>query len=42
MTYGGQIDEQISQSPVVWWYLEVNFEVLGMCVEAVPVLVLNL
>jgi hypothetical protein len=26
-----------SQSPVVWWYREVNCEV-GMCVEAVPVL----
>jgi hypothetical protein len=27
-----------SQSPVVWWYREVNCEVVGMCVEAVPVL----
>jgi hypothetical protein len=27
-----------SQSPVVWWYHEVNCEVVGMCVEAVPVL----
>jgi hypothetical protein len=23
---------------MVWWYREVNFEVVGMCVEAVPVL----
>jgi hypothetical protein len=28
----------MSQSPVVWWYREVNFEVVGMHVEAVPVL----
>jgi hypothetical protein len=28
----------LSQSPVVWWYREVNCEVDGMCVEAVPVL----
>jgi hypothetical protein len=35
MKSGGQIDGQMSpQSPVVWWYPEV----LGMCVEAVPVL----
>jgi hypothetical protein len=27
-----------SQSPVVGWYCEVNCEVVGMCVEAVPVL----
>jgi hypothetical protein len=27
-----------SQSPVIWWYREVNCEVVGMCVEAVPVL----
>jgi hypothetical protein len=27
-----------SQSPVVWWYREVNCEVVRMCVEAVPVL----
>jgi hypothetical protein len=27
-----------SQSPVVWWYREVNCEVVGMCVEVVPVL----
>jgi hypothetical protein len=26
------------QSPVVWWYREVNCEAVGMCVEAVPVL----
>jgi hypothetical protein len=26
------------QSPVVWWYREVNREVVGMCVEAGPVL----
>jgi hypothetical protein len=26
-----------SQSPVVWWYREVNGEVAGMCVEAGPV-----
>jgi hypothetical protein len=36
---GGQIDGQMSfQSPVVWWYREVNCEVVGMCVETVPVL----
>jgi hypothetical protein len=23
---------------MVWWYREVNCEVVGMCVEAVPVL----
>jgi hypothetical protein len=39
MKSGGQIDRQMSsQSPVVWWSHEVNCEVLGMCVEAVPVL----
>jgi hypothetical protein len=29
-----------SQSPVAWWYCEVNceVEVVGKCVEAVPVL----
>jgi hypothetical protein len=27
-----------SQSPVVWWYREVNCEVVGMYVEAGPVL----
>jgi hypothetical protein len=27
-----------SQSPVVWWYREVNCEAVGMCVEAVAVL----
>jgi hypothetical protein len=33
----GQIDGQMSsQLPVVWWYREVNCEV--MCLEAVPVL----
>jgi hypothetical protein len=25
-------------SSVVWWYREVNCEVVGVCVEAVPVL----
>jgi hypothetical protein len=35
MKSGGQMS---SQSPVVWWYREVNYEVVGMCVEAVPVL----
>jgi hypothetical protein len=35
MKYGGQIDGQMSsQSPVVWGYREV----VGMCVEAGPVL----
>jgi hypothetical protein len=35
MKSGGQIDRQMSsQSPEVWWYREV----VGMCVEAVPVL----
>jgi hypothetical protein len=35
MKSGAQIDGQMSsQSPVVWWYREV----VGMCVEAVPVL----
>jgi hypothetical protein len=39
MTFGVQIDGQMSsQSPVVWWYREVNCEVVGMCVEAVSVL----
>jgi hypothetical protein len=38
MTSGGKIDGQMSsQSPVVWWYSEMNCEVVGMCVEAVPV-----
>jgi hypothetical protein len=27
-----------SQSPMVWWYREVNCEVVGMCVEVVSVL----
>jgi hypothetical protein len=35
MKCGGQID---GQSPVVWWYREVNCEVVGMCVEAVTAL----
>jgi hypothetical protein len=36
---GGQIDGQMSsQSSVFWRYREVNCEVVGMCVEAVPVL----
>jgi hypothetical protein len=31
---GEQIDRQMSiQSLVVWWYREVNSEVVGMCVE---------
>jgi hypothetical protein len=39
MKSGEQIDGQMSsQSPVVWWYREVNCEVVGMCIEAVPVL----
>jgi hypothetical protein len=39
MKSGGQIDGQMSsQSSVVWWYREVNCEVVGMCVEADPVL----
>jgi hypothetical protein len=38
MKSGGQIDGQMSLSPVVWWYREVNCEVVWMCVEAVPVL----
>jgi hypothetical protein len=39
MKSGGQIDGQMSfQSPVVWRYREVNCEVVGLCVEAVPVL----
>jgi hypothetical protein len=39
MKSGGQIDGQMSsQSPVAWWYREVNCEVVGMCIEAVPVL----
>jgi hypothetical protein len=37
MKSGGQFDGQMSQSPVVWWYREENCEVVGMCVEAVPV-----
>jgi hypothetical protein len=39
MKSGGKIDGQMSyQPPVVWWHREVNFEVVGMCVEAVVVL----
>jgi hypothetical protein len=39
MKSGRQIDWQMSsQSPVVWWSRGVNCEVVGMCVEAVPVL----
>jgi hypothetical protein len=39
MESGGQIDGQMSsQSPVVWWYLGVNCEVVGMCVEVIAVL----
>jgi hypothetical protein len=38
MESGAQIDGQISsESPVVWWSREVNCEVVGMCVEEVPV-----
>jgi hypothetical protein len=36
MKSGGQIDGQMSQSPV-WWYCELNCEVVGMCVEVGPV-----
>jgi hypothetical protein len=37
MKSGGQIDGQMSsQSPVVWWYREVNCEIVGICVAAVP------
>jgi hypothetical protein len=33
MKSGGQIDEQMSsQSPVIWWYREVNSEVVRMSV----------
>jgi hypothetical protein len=35
MKFDGQMS---SQSPVVWWHREVNCEVVGMCVEAGPVL----
>jgi hypothetical protein len=35
MKSGGQMS---SQSPVVWWHREVKCEVVGMCVETVPVL----
>jgi hypothetical protein len=35
MKSGGQMSSQL---PVVWWYREVNCEVVGMCVEVVPVL----
>jgi hypothetical protein len=39
MKSGGKFDGQMSsQSPEVWWYHEVNCEVVGMCVEAVSVL----
>jgi (2Fe-2S) ferredoxin len=38
MKSGGQIDGHMSsQSPEVWWYREVNCEVVGMCVEMVPI-----
>jgi hypothetical protein len=37
MKSGGQFDGQMSsQSLVVWWYREVNCEVVGMSVEAAP------
>jgi hypothetical protein len=36
MKSGGQMS---SQSPVIWWYHEVKCEVVGMSVEAGPVLV---
>jgi hypothetical protein len=36
MKSDGQINGQMSsQSPLVWWYREVNCEVVGMYVEAV-------
>jgi hypothetical protein len=38
MKSAGQIDGQMYQSLVVWWYRDVNYEVIGMCIEAVPVL----
>jgi hypothetical protein len=39
MKSGGHIDGRLLfQSPVVWWYREVNCEVVGMCVEAVSLL----
>jgi hypothetical protein len=38
MKSGVQIVEQMSRSSEVWWYREVNCEVVGMFVEAVPVL----
>jgi hypothetical protein len=38
MKSGGHIDWQMFQSPVVWWYREVNCEVVGVCIEAVPLL----
>jgi hypothetical protein len=38
MKSGRQIDGQMSQSSAVWWYREVNCEVVGMCVEADPML----
>jgi hypothetical protein len=39
MKSGGQIDGQMSsQAPAVWWYSEMNYEVVGMCTEVVPVL----
>jgi hypothetical protein len=34
MKSGGQFDERMSsQSPVVWRYREVSYEVVGMCVD---------
>jgi hypothetical protein len=39
MKSGGQIDGHMSpQSPVVWWYREMNCEVIWMFVEAILVL----
>jgi hypothetical protein len=39
MKSSGQIDGQMSsKSLVVWWYREVNCEVIGMCVEMIPAL----
>jgi hypothetical protein len=43
MKSGGQFYGQTSsQSPVVWWYREVNCKVVGMCVEADSLLGPNL
>jgi hypothetical protein len=37
MKSGGQMSSQL---PVVWWYREVNCEVVGMCVPVLGMLII--